>query len=72
VLDARFWMLDGDARPPTRKRVTSGGGAIFNIVGHSNPHFGRPTLANNVEGGSSRVARSESRARVARKESRVQ
>ena len=43
-------------------RVACGGGAIFNIVGHSNTHAGNPTRANNVEGGSSRVGRSQRRA----------
>ena len=43
-------------------RTACGGGAIFNIVGHSSIHLGRVMRANNVEGGSSRVPRSESRA----------
>ena len=38
-----------------------GGGAIFNIVGHTNIQVGWVIQANNVEGGSSREARRESR-----------
>jgi hypothetical protein len=36
-----------------------GGGAIFNIVGHTDNHIGVTFRANNVEGGSSRERRSE-------------
>ena len=40
-------------------RPACGGGAIFNIVGRTSIPVGRVLRANNVEGGSSREARSE-------------
>ncbi len=42
-----------------RKRASCGGGAIFNIVGHTDIHAGRMLRANNVEGGSSREPRAD-------------
>jgi hypothetical protein len=43
-----------------RALLSCGGGAIFNIVGHTNLQVDRTIRANNVEGGSSRRGRRES------------
>jgi len=40
-------------------RAVCGGGAIFNIVGRTNPHVGGTLRADNVEGGSSRESRAD-------------
>jgi len=56
----------GGAWLPSRStsgKPLCGGGAIFNIVGRTNIDVGRVERANNVEGGSSRECRQDSRAR---------
>ncbi len=56
----RFSCGGGASHPHgkgARKRPAHGGGAIFNIVGHSIIHVGGLIRANNVEGGSSRECR---------------
>ena len=55
------------ATPGKRVRIRAayGGGAIFNIVGLIDVHVGRISRANNVEGGNSREARSETCPRAA-------
>ena len=51
----------GSSREERAETGPCGGGAIFNIVGHSNRDVGTTTRANNVEGGSSREGRPKRR-----------
>ncbi len=61
TLRVREIARGGGASHPLGKSVRKkcGGGAIFNIVGPTDIRVGRMPRANNVEGGSSREARTE-------------
>ena len=58
VCGGRAWLPSRS----TSGKPLCGGGATFNIVGRANIDVGRVVRANNVEGGSSRDCRQESRA----------